>query len=334
MSYIRILIITLVFVLGMAALAFGADEFRPVVIYQGEINKNDYNLNIHEGVEEFSKATGLAVKEIVVGLQMKDYLDALEEVCAKGYSPVVLIYADHLKDLNLYVREYSSIRFLALGKLIDEPNLFSFDFAEHEGSFLAGALAAMNSKSKIVGFVSISDMPLMRRFACGYEQGAKYIDPDINVLTGFVGRYPGVWFDGPAAAKVADKLMNQGADVVFQAAGGAGPAVLEVVAKRGKLGIGVDRNQNGLYPGHVLSSMFKRMDRVIYAALVHSRRGIWRDNVKSFGVAQNAVGLSFDENNAPLITDEMRKKIEELKNKIAIGKIQVHDFVLDNKCSW
>ncbi|MFV0346953.1 MAG: BMP family ABC transporter substrate-binding protein [Halodesulfovibrio sp.] len=320
-------------VLLFASPAVCGDIFKPVVIYQGDIDKSSYNFTIHSGVKNFSALTGVSVKEIVVDMEMKNYIEVLDDVCRNGYSPVVLIYADHLKNLRGFVQKYSGIRFLAFGTILDEPNIFSLDLAEHEGSFLAGALAAMTSKSQVIAFLSISDIPLMRRFGCGYEQGAKYINPDIKVLYGFVGRYPGAWFDGPAASKVADRMMDEGADVVYQAAGGAGVAVLEAVAKRGKLGIGVDHNQNGLFPGFVLSSMYKRIDRVIYAALVHAKKGIWRDNIKYFGVAQDAVGLSFDEHNSSLVTNATRERLEELRSKIVLGEIKVHDFVLDNKCS-
>jgi len=172
----------------------------------------------------------------------------------------------------------------------------------------------------------------MRRFGCGYAQGARYVDPKVKVLDGFTGSYPGAWFDGAATAKLANELMDKGADVIYQAAGGAGIAVLEAAAKRGVLGIGVDRNQNGLFPGHVLTSMVKRTDKVIYAALVQAQRGIWRDNVKRFGLAQDAVDVVFDEYNAPLVTTRQRDAIDAIRTKILLGEISVHDYVVDNKC--
>ncbi|MFW5489955.1 MAG: BMP family ABC transporter substrate-binding protein [Desulfovibrio sp.] len=309
-----------------------AEIFRPVVIYQGDIQANSFNLTVHEGVALFARKTGIPCKEILTSNAMDIYMQCVQKVCAQGYSPVFLLYGNHVKDLLPFIRQYPKTRFVVMGTVKDEPNMFSLNFAEHEGSFLAGALAAMASKSGTIGFISVSDLPLMRRFACGFRQGAKYVDPKIDVLTGFTGSYKDAWFDGNATAAMADKFMDQGADVIYQAAGGAGPAVLEAAAKRGKLGIGVDRNQNGLFPGHVLTSMLKRTDQVVYAALMQARRGIWRDNIKYFGVTQDAVGLAFDENNAPLVSPEMRKRIAAIKSKIAMGEIRVHDYVTDNTC--
>ncbi len=329
--YSTILAILVSFVLFFAPTVH-AEKFSPLFIYQGSISKNSFNVAIHAGIERFVKKTGEVCKEVVIGTGITDYMNALDKYSKAGFNPIFLLYGNHIKELPSYIRKYPNTRFIALGVAADEPNLFSLDFAEHEGSFLAGALAAMTSQSKTIGFISVSDLPLMRRFSCGYEQGAKYIDPDITVLVHFTGTYLNAWFDGKATGKAANALMDTGADVIYQAAGGAGTAVLEAVAKRGKLGIGVDRNQNGLYPGHVLTSMIKRTDMVIYAALMHARRGIWRDSIKHFGVVQNAVSLAFDENNAALVTPEMRQRIERITSKIALGEIQIHDYVTDNTC--
>ncbi len=310
-----------------------AEHFKPLVIYQGDILTNSFNATIHDGVERFVRKSGIPCEEIVVGNGMPEYMECVKKSCDEDYSPIFLIYGNHVQQLKSLVRSYPEIRFVVLGEVADEPNMFSLNFAEHEGSFLAGALAAMVSKSGIIGFVSVSDLPLMRRFSCGYEQGARYVNPDIKVLVGFIGSYKDAWFDGEATARLANQFMDQGADVLFQAAGGAGPAVLEAAAKRGKLGIGVDRNQNGLFPGHVLTSMLKRSDQVVYAALLHARRGIWRDNIKFFGLVQDAVGLAFDENNKALVSQEMRDRIAEIKSKISLGQIKVHDYVMDNRCT-
>jgi basic membrane protein A len=332
MYYVSLILFLLLTPLLNISNGLCAEKFNPIVIYQEKIETNPYNYAIHQGVQQFVQKTGSPCKEIVIGGVMENYLKTLDEACASGYSPIFLIYANHLKKLHSYAKEHPNIRFLILGKVTDIRNVLSFDFAEHEGSFLAGALAAMKSKTKIIGFVSVSELPLMHRFLCGYKQGAKYINPDTKVLSGFIGTYHRAWFDGNATAALANKLMDQGADVIYQAAGGAGQAVLEAAAKRGKLGIGVDTNQNGLYPGHVLTSMEKHTDKIVFAALLHAKRGIWRDNIKSFGLVQDAVGLAFDENNAKLVTPSMKQKIVEIRNKISLGEIKVHDYVTDETC--
>ena len=309
-----------------------ADNFKPVVIYQGSIENNSFNVSIHEGVQRFSEKTGLNCTEVVSGLEAEQYYRSVQEYADRGYSPVFLLYGNQFANLVDFVRNYPGTRFIVLDTVYDEPNMFSFVLAEHEGSFLAGALAAMRSKSKTIGFVSVADIPFLRRFWCGYVQGARYIDPQITVLEGFIGSYKGSWFDGNATSALANEMMDKGADVIYQVAGGAGPAVLEAAAGRGKLGIGVDVNQNGLYPGSVLTSMVKRTDKAIFAALMLAKRGVWRDNYKRLGLEQDAVGIVFDENNKELVSREMRARIDKIRKDIVLGSILVHDFTEDLKC--
>ena len=117
-----------------------------------------------------------------------------------------------------------------------------------------------------------------------------------------------------------------------QAAGGAGPAVLEAVSSRGRLGIGVDINQNGLFPGSVLTSMIKRTDKAVFAALMLAKQGIWRDNYKRLGLAQDAVDIVFDRYNRHLVSSDMRSRIETIRKDIVLGDIRVHDFAEDGTC--
>ncbi|NDV25232.1 BMP family ABC transporter substrate-binding protein [Desulfovibrio sp. JC010] len=308
------------------------DEFNPVLVYQGPIDENSFTVSIHKGVERFKKKTGDDCTEVVIGTTVEDYVTAITQFAEEGYSPIFLLYGNHFPDLVTFARKYPATRFIILDTVRDEPNIYSFVLADHEGSFLAGALAAMASKSGKLGFVSVVDTPFQRRFLCGYTQGAKYINPDIEVLKGFIGNYENAWFDGNATSRLANQMMDEGADVIYQAAGGAGPAVLEACAARGKLGIGVDINQNGLYPGSVLTSMVKQTDKAIYAALMLAKRGIWRDNYKRLGLEQEAVGIVFDEHNKGLVTPEMRSRIENIRKKIVLGEILVNEDTENPPC--
>lgn len=328
----RFVILTLYIIFCAHVSSVKADHFKPAVIYQGNIENNSFNVSVHKGVELFTKKTGLECAEVVVEFGMEIYLESVKKHAEAGYSPIIVLYGNHFDDLVDFVRRHSATRFILLDAVYDEPNIYSFVFAEHEGSFLAGALAALVSKSKIIGFVSVAEIPFMRRFWCGYVQGAKYVDPEIAVIEGFIGDYEGSWFDGEATASLADTIMDQGADVVYQVAGGAGPAVLEAAALRGKLGIGVDVNQNDLFPGNVLTSMIKRTDKTIFAALMLAKRGVGRDNFKRVGLEQEAVGIIFDDYNKSLISPEIRTRIETIKKDIIFGSITIHDYTEDLKC--
>ncbi|WP_407944283.1 BMP family ABC transporter substrate-binding protein [Maridesulfovibrio sp.] len=326
----NLLVMVAVFVL--LPVSSNAEDFNPVLVYQGKIEKNSFSVAIHKGVERFEANTGEKCTEVEVGMSFKEYIDTITKYADEGYSPIFLMYGNHFPNMVPFVRKYPATRFIVLDTVRDEPNVYSFVLADHEGAFLAGALAAMASKSGKLGFISIVDTGFQRRFLCGYSQGAKYINPDIVVLEVFTGSYDGAWFDGNATAHMADKMMDQGADVIFQAAGGAGPAVLKACAERGKLGIGVDINQNGLYPDSVLTSMVKHTDKAVYAALMLARRGIWRDNYKRLGLEQEAVGIVFDAHNEKLVTQEMRNRIENIRRKIVLGEITVNEYTEDPTC--
>ena len=328
----RICIVLFMLFFSLAGPAVYAEEFNPAVIFQGPIQENSFNVSVKRGIERFVDETGRACQEFVFEQNQKLYALHVGEVARKGYSPIFLLYGNHLPHLAELARSFPNTRFIVLDTVRDEPNMYSFTSAEHEGSFLAGMLAAMASKTDTIGFVSVADIPIMRRFLCGYVQGARYVNPDVTVLDGFIGQYPDAWFDGEATAGLANELMDEGADVLYQAAGGAGPAVLEAAAKRGALGIGVDVNQNDLYPGHVLTSMIKRSDNAVYAALKLAHRGIWRDNLKQMGLAQGAVDVVFDENNAALVTPEMQRRVEQAKREIILGTLKVHDYTTDLQC--
>ncbi len=150
-----------------------AEEFKPVVIYQGSIELNSFNVSIHKGVQRFELKTDYKCTEVVTSLNMDDYVKCVTEYADRGYSPIFMLYGNHFPGLVGFTRKYPATRFIVLDTVRDEPNIFSFILAEHEGSFLAGALAAMVSKTKKIGFVSVVDTPFQRRFLCGYAQGAK-----------------------------------------------------------------------------------------------------------------------------------------------------------------
>ena len=129
-------------------------------------------------------------------------------------------------------------------------------------------------------------------------------------------------------------LIDQGADVVYAAAGGTGVGVLQAAADAGKLGIGVDSNQNGLQPGKVLTSMVKRVDVAVYNAFKDAQDGKFTPGLDNLGLKEDGVGYALDDNNKALITDEMKAAAEKAKADIISGKLQVHDYMADNACPY
>ena len=207
-------------------------------------------------------------------------------------------------------------------------------FKEHEGSFLVGMLAAMASETNAVGFVGGMDIPLIRRFACGYEQGAKYVNKDAQVIQNMTGTTPAAWNNPGRGAELAKSQFDRGADVVYAAAGGTGIGVLQAAADNGKLAIGVDSNQNHLHPGTMLTSMVKRVDVAAYNTFKSGQDGSWKGGFSVLGLAEGGVGWALDEHNKDLISAEMKAAVEKAQADIIAGTIKVHDYMADNSCTY
>jgi basic membrane protein A len=191
-------------------------------------------------------------------------------------------------------------------------------------------LAAMASKTGTVGFVGGMDIPLIRRFGCGYAQGVKAVNPNATVIANMTGTTPAAWNDPVKGGEIAKGQIAQGADVIYAAAGGTGIGVLQAAADAGKLSIGVDSNQNYLHPGSVLTSMLKRVDNAVYEAF--KAGADLETGIHVMNLASGGVGYALDEHNAALITDEMKAAVDAAAAKIASGELQVHDYMSDNTC--
>jgi basic membrane protein A len=210
---------------------------------------------------------------------------------------------------------------------VNQPNVLSIVFKEHEGSFLVGMAAAMASKSGKVGFVGGMDIPLIRRFALGYEEGAKYVNPKIEIFQNMTGTTPAAWNDPTRGGELARSQFDRGADVVYAAAGATGLGVLQAAKDKGRLAIGVDSNQNYIHPGTILTSMIKRVDLAVYETFKIAREGLWKSGVRSLGVAEGGVGYTIDEYNRRLITADMENRLQQARADIMAGKIKVTDYM-------
>jgi basic membrane protein A len=235
--------------------------------------------------------------------------------------------------LTKVAAEYPELSFAIIDDAVDLPNVRSLVFKEHEGSYLVGILAAMASKTKKVGFVGGMDVPLIRKFGCGYVGGAKAAGAT-EVIYNMTGDTPAAWNDPAKGGEITKTQIDQGADVVYAAAGGTGVGVLQAAADAGKLGIGVDSNQNGLQPGHVLTSMVKRVDVAVYNTFMDGKNGTFKGGLNHLGLKEGGVDYAMDDNNKVLVTDDMKAAAEKAKADIIAGTIEVHDYTVDGKCPY
>jgi basic membrane protein A len=291
----------------------------------GKFDKS-FNEAAYSGAERFKKETGIAYREFEVASAAQRE-QALRNMARRGSHVVVGIGFAQATGIEKVAKEFPNLKFAIIDAVVALPNVQSIVFKEHEGSFLVGMAAAMASKSGKIGFVGGMDIPLIRRFALGYEEGARYVTPDIEVFQNMTGTTPAAWNDPTRGGELARSQFDRGADVVYAAAGATGLGVLQAAKDKGRLAIGVDSNQNHIHPGSILTSMIKRVDLAVYESFKTAREGTWKAGTRVLGVAEGGVGYAVDQHNRNLITGEMERRLEQARRDIVAGKIKVTDYM-------
>jgi basic membrane protein A len=313
------------------ALTAGMAAAEPALIFDlgGKFDKS-FNEAAYEGAQRWAKETGGTYKELEMQSEAQRE-QALRRLAEAGSNPIVMTGFAFGDVLGQVAPDFPDTMFAIIDvNWLDLPNVRQVAFTEHEGSYLVGMMAAMASKTNTVGFVGGMDIPLIRRFACGYAQGVKAVNADATVISNMTGSTPAAWNDPVKGGELAKAQKSQGADVIFAAAGGTGIGVLQAAADEGILSIGVDSNQNYLFPGKVLTSMLKRVDNAVYEAFkagVDLESGVVTMDLKAGGV-----GYALDDNNAALVSAEMKAAVDDASAKIASGELKVHDYMSDETC--
>lgn len=317
---------------ALCAPAFAADV-QPALLYDlgGKFDKS-FNEASYNGAEKFKTETGIGYVEFEVS-NASQREQALRRFAEDGRNPIVMAGFAWAEALEKVATDYPDLNFAIIDMVVEKPNVRSLVFKEHEGSYLVGILAGMASQTKKVGFVGGMDVPLIRRFGCGYVGGAKAAGAT-DVIQNMTGDTPAAWNDPTKGGEIAKTQIAQGADVIYAAAGGTGVGVLQAAADAGKLGIGVDSNQNGLHPGKVLTSMLKRVDVAVYNAFMDAKNDKFSGGVNNLGLKEGGVDWALDENNKDLITEEMKAAVEKAKADIIAGTVQVHDYMSDDSCPY
>ena len=299
----------------------------PAVIYDmgGKFDKS-FNEAAYNGAERWKKETGKSYLDFeIANPTQRD--QATKRMVDRGATPIVGVGFSQGSSIEKAAKENPKLQFAIIDFVVDQPNVQSIVFKEQEGSFLVGMMAALASKTGKVGFIGGMDIPLIRKFQCGFEQGAKFANPKAEVFANMTGTTPAAWNDPTRGGELAKAQFAKGADVIFAAAGGTGMGVYQAAKDNGKLAIGVDSNQNHLQPGTMLTSMVKRVDVAVYNAFKGTKPGI-----SSLGLKEGGVDYALDQHNAKLVTADMKSKVDAAKADIIAGKIKVIDYMAANAC--
>ena len=296
----------------------------------GKFDKS-FNQSAFEGLQRFTKETGVKVFEVQANSDTQAE-QVMRGLARKKVDMIAAIGFSQTQAVQKVAREFPNVRFVLIDSVAQGANIESVMFKEQEGSYLVGVAAAMASKSKKLGFVGGMDIPLIRAFACGYNQGAKAQAPKIEIVQNMVGTTAAAWNDPAKGGELARAQFARGVDVVFAVAGGSGMGTLQAAKEQGKLAIGVDSNQNYLHPGTMLTSMIKRVDVAVYDSFMGVKNGTWKAGVHYKGLKEGGVDWVLDKDNRKVVTPEIEKRVNAVRTDIINGKIKVIDYRAGSSC--
>jgi len=295
-----------------------------IVFDIGGKDDRSFNAAAYQGVLRAKKELPIILRDVEPG-DPTSIEPAQRAFAQYGYNLIFGVGFAQGPIMEQVASDYPQLHFCVIDSLINLPNVASLLFKEHEGSFLVGMIAASVNKTGSLGFVGGMDIPLIHKFATGYIEGARYVNPKIQVLENYVGITDAAWNNPGKGRELANAQYERGADIIFQAAGNSGLGVFDAAGAYNKLAIGVDSNQNWVKPGHVLTSMVKRVDNAVASIVRDEVDGKFQGGVHLYGLDNDGVGYALDDYNRALIPPEVIVRVEEAKRQIIAGNIKVTD---------
>ncbi len=324
---LSVLLFTLIFS-GCAGVFTRGDEagrVRVGIVYDiGGKDDKSFNSAAWQGVLRAKNELGIQLRDVEPGdpTSIEPCLRAFAE---RGYDLIIGVGFAQAPIIENVAKDYPNLHFAVIDSVVKLPNVASLVFKEHEGSFLVGMIAARTTKSGKIGFVGGMDIPLIHKFETGYEEGARYVNPNIQILQNYVGITDAAWNNPSKGKELAKNQYENGIDVIFQAAGNSGLGVFDAAEEMKGFAIGVDSNQNWIKPGHILTSMMKRVDIAVFSIVKERVEQHFRGGVHVYGLDNDGVGFALDNYNQSLISQDVIKQVNAAKAQIIEGKIKVTD---------
>ncbi|MEX2152423.1 MAG: BMP family ABC transporter substrate-binding protein [Gemmatimonadaceae bacterium] len=303
-----------------------------IVFDLGGRGDKSFNDGAYIGGERAERELAAHVRFIEPG-DGSDREAGLRLLAAEGMDLVVGVGFIFSDDLTQLAKEYPNTKFAGVDYSIGmdsagnpippPPNLAALKFREEEGSFLVGALAALVSKTKKLGFVGGMNFPLIHKFEAGYRAGVKHVCPSCTIVSQYAGVTPEAFRNPGRGKELALSQYQQGVDIIYHASGSTGLGVFEAARQTGRLAIGVDADQYTEAPGHILTSMVKGVDVAVFEATRWTKEGTFKGGVYQLGLKELGVGYVYDDNNRALIPPAVHARVEQLRQDVIAGKIRV-----------
>lgn len=283
----------------------------------GGLGDKSFNDSAYRGLVNAQNSLGARI-QVLQSRSASDYQPNLTALSEKHLDMIYAIGFLMNKDLDQISKQYPQQHYAIIDAVVDDPNVVSATFKEEDGSFLAGALAALVSKTHHIAFLGGQDIPLLRKFEVGYIAGAHQIDPATKVDVKYVGSFE----DVAAGQEFSNVLFNGGADIVYAAAGKAGIGAIDAVRTRSNaFVIGVDSDQDSLAPGKVLTSMVKHVDVAVFdiAQAIQQKKALKGHLI--FGLKDNGVGLTDFKYTSAVIGRGNIERVDAIRQDVIDGKV-------------
>jgi basic membrane protein A len=313
--------------------ATGEAPLRVALLFSGFLGDQSFNDSAYAGIQRAADDFGIEVK-VFESKEPGVWESNVVSAAQSGYDLVLCVSTNFQEFIKRHAPEFPDIKFALIDGIVEgHPNVSSAVFANNEGCFLTGLVAGLwTTKTSlpgvnddhVIGFVSGMDIPVVHDFLIGYKQGAELVLPDVEVLVSWAGS----WTDPVKGKELTLAQYSQGADVVMNVASGTGPGILEAAAEAGKYAIGVDLNQDATYPGHIITSLLKRVDTACYLTVKSVVDGTFSGgtvvdmnlsnggvSVTDFSVMKDALGADFPE--------DILATVDEYITKVKNGEIVV-----------
>lgn len=303
-------------------MGIGASPCRVAVVFDvtGKFDKS-FAESAWKGARLAKQRPGITVRELEA--EAPGLREQTVRVAAEGADLVITIGQDFSQAVSKTARDFPAVRFTAVEATAQGPNIQTVQFREQEAAFLAGAAAALTSKNQIIGFVGGMPIPSIRRFQQGFIAGAHHINSRIAILSAMAGTDAQTAFRNPYAGyAAAQSLMDQGADVVFAAAGATSLGVYQAVADRQRHSIGVDLDQRYLFPGSMLTAVIKHVDAVVEQAAATCQSDLWTSGYQNLGLSDFSMSLAMGPEASSLLPEDTRQTLKTLEQQIIQGTLQ------------
>src|SRR5947208_10322068 len=316
---------------GCHPASYAADDKSKVhvgIVFDiGGKDDRSFNAAAWEGVKRAAKDFPIVLRDVEPG-NPTSIEPAMRAFAERGYDLIIGVGFAQAPIMELVAKDYPNINFAIVDGASKMPNVASLVFKEHEGSYLVGMIAARESKTGTLGFIGGMDIGLIHRFAVGYEEGAKAVNPNARVIVNYVGVTDTAWNNPGKGKELALAQIGKGADIIFTAAGNSGLGAFDAVEQQGKdasgrakaFVIGVDSNQNGVKPGFVLTSMVKRVDNAVYDIVKDVVEGKFKGGFHVFGLESEGVGYVIDQYNRELVAAAAIAAGEQARKTILAGE--------------